>query len=60
MNYSVFITQGVALHATTSDHIAELGRPTSGGCVRLAPENAQKVYGWVAKYGAKNTTIIVK
>lgn len=45
MHYSVFYMpgSGIALHATTPDHYDELGKRTSGGCVRLHPEDARTV-----------------
>ena len=40
MPYSIFFTQrGHAIHG--SYETRKLGRPASGGCVRLAPENAK-------------------
>jgi hypothetical protein len=40
MPNAVFIIGGIALHATTKNHFAELGKRASGGCIRLMPEVA--------------------
>jgi L,D-transpeptidase catalytic domain len=56
MPYSMFFTgEGHAIHG--SYHIKALGRRASHGCVRLAPENAAKLFALVSKAGSKNTTI---
>lgn len=44
MPWAVFFNGGIALHATSSDHYAELGKRASGGCVRLRHENAKELY----------------
>lgn len=41
MPYAVFIQGGYAIHGTTADHWADLGKAVSGGCIRLHPDNAQ-------------------
>lgn len=59
MPYSMFFTsRGHAIHG--SYHVKSLGRRASHGCVRLAPENAAKLFGLVSKAGPSNTTITVK
>lgn len=44
MEYAIFFNGGVALHATTPDHYKDLGRPASGGCVRMTKPNA--IFVW--------------
>ena len=59
MPNSMFFTgQGHAIHG--SYHIKSLGRRASHGCVRLAPENAAKLFALVQEAGMKNTTVVVK
>lgn len=59
MPYSMFFTpQGHAIHG--SYHIKRLGTRASHGCVRLAPDNAAKLFALVQKNGMKNTTIVIK
>lgn len=41
MPNAVFIVGGIALHATTASHYAELGTRASGGCVRLLLETSK-------------------
>ena len=57
MPWSIFYSGNFAIHGTNS--ISKLGRPASAGCVRLHPENARKLYGWVQNAGMKNTRIRV-
>ena len=57
MPNSVFFYGGYAIHGTY--HIANLGRPASHGCVRLAPQNAAAFYELVQKYGPYRTRVIV-
>lgn len=49
MPHAVFFVGGVAIHAST--HINQLGKRASGGCVRLAPENAKIFYDLVNSAG---------
>ncbi len=59
MPNSMFFTgQGHAIHG--SFHVKSLGRKASHGCVRLAPENAAKLYSLVEKSGMSNTTIVLR
>ena len=51
MPYSIFFLGGYAIHGTYST--AELGRPASHGCVRLAPANAALLFSMVQKEGAR-------
>ncbi|HEY2070888.1 MAG TPA: L,D-transpeptidase family protein [Rhizomicrobium sp.] len=38
---------GLAIHAASGDDIALLGKRSSAGCVRLAPENARVLFGLI-------------
>lgn len=49
MPHAVFFNGGIAVHAST--HIDQLGTRASGGCVRLAPENAKTFYELVKSVG---------
>lgn len=40
---------GLAVHAAGKGKISQLGRRASGGCIRLAPENAQYLFKWIQK-----------
>jgi lipoprotein-anchoring transpeptidase ErfK/SrfK len=57
MPYSVFYSDGFAVHGTTS--ISRLGRPASHGCVRLHPDNARTLFNLVRKHGKSNSRIVV-
>jgi hypothetical protein len=59
MPHSIFFTpEGHAIHG--SPHTKRLGTRASHGCVRLAPDNAAKLYAMVEKAGLSHTTVIVK
>jgi lipoprotein-anchoring transpeptidase ErfK/SrfK len=59
MPHSIFFTPGGhAIHG--SPHTRSLGTRASHGCVRLAPDNAAKLYALVQTAGMKNTRVIVK
>jgi len=59
MPHSIFFTgRGHAVHG--SYHVKSLGRRASHGCVRLAPDNAAKLFALVQKTGMSNTRVIVK
>jgi lipoprotein-anchoring transpeptidase ErfK/SrfK len=51
MPHSIFFRGGYAIHGTGS--VAELGRPASHGCIRLAPGNAALLYLMVEQEGAR-------
>ena len=55
MPYSIFFYGGYAIHGTTD--LANLGQVASHGCVRLHPDNAEKLFDLVSKVGMKNTQI---
>jgi lipoprotein-anchoring transpeptidase ErfK/SrfK len=38
---------GLAIHAATESEISELGSRASAGCIRIAPENAQLLFGLI-------------
>lgn len=40
---------GLAIHAAGKGKISQLGRRASGGCIRLAPENAQYLFKLIQK-----------
>ena len=50
MPHSIFFHEGYAIHGTGS--VAQLGRPASHGCIRLAPANAAKLFRIVQLEGA--------
>lgn len=59
MPNSIFFTgQGHAIHG--SFHVKSLGRRASHGCVRLAPDNAAKLYSLVQKAGMQNTMVVLR
>ena len=59
MPYSIFFTpEGHAIHG--SPYTKRLGTRASHGCVRLAPENAAKLYALVQKTGMRNTRIVLR
>jgi hypothetical protein len=59
MPESIFFTpEGHAIHG--SPYTKRLGTRASHGCVRLAPENAAKLYALVQKTGMRNTRIVLR
>jgi lipoprotein-anchoring transpeptidase ErfK/SrfK len=58
MPYSIFFRGGYAIHGTYETK--RLGRMASHGCIRLAPENARRLYNLVLKHGRGNVSIRVK
>jgi hypothetical protein len=58
MPHSIFFTkQGHAIHGT--EHIRNIGRPASHGCVRLAPENARQLFSLVRQEGMANVRVVL-
>ncbi len=55
MPFSIFFLGGYAIHGTGD--IKHLGQIASHGCVRLHPDNAEKLYNLVNQVGMKNTKI---
>ncbi len=58
MPHSVFFKGGYAVHGT--NHVRNLGRPASHGCVRLHPSDAKAFYNLVKANGMRNAKISVK
>jgi lipoprotein-anchoring transpeptidase ErfK/SrfK len=58
MPYSIFFLGGYAIHGTYE--VKRLGRAVSHGCVRLAPNNARKLFELVKSYGRANTVISIR
>ena len=57
MPHSVFFLGGYAIHGTY--YVKQLGKPASHGCIRLHPQNAERLYSLVKKYGLGNTRITI-
>ena len=58
MPHSIFFTtKGHAIHGT--EHIRNIGRPASHGCVRLQPQNARVLFGLVKQEGMANTRVVL-
>ena len=55
MPNSVFFYGGYAIHAT--NHVSQLGRPASHGCIRLHPGDSAELYELVKEYGMSRTRI---
>jgi hypothetical protein len=59
MPHSIFFTdRGHAIHG--SFDTKKLGRPASGGCVRLAPEHAKTLFEMVQANGVLKTTVAIQ
>jgi lipoprotein-anchoring transpeptidase ErfK/SrfK len=58
MPNSIFFRGGYAIHATAA--VKSLGRPASHGCIRLAPKNAQTLFGLVREHGMGKTRISIR
>jgi hypothetical protein len=56
-NSIFFTTRGHAIHGT--NHIRNIGRPASHGCVRLEPENASVLFSLVKKEGMANVRVVL-
>ncbi|HEY4995546.1 MAG TPA: L,D-transpeptidase [Aestuariivirga sp.] len=57
MPNSLFFDGGIAIHGTY--HVKNLGRPVSHGCVRLLPQNAEKLFELAKQYGPSRVQITV-
>jgi hypothetical protein len=58
MPHSIFFRKdGHAIHG--SYEVKTLGTPVSHGCVRIAPENAAKLFALVRENGLKNTEVVL-
>ncbi len=58
MPWSIFFAGNYAIHGTTD--VAKLGTPASAGCVRLAPDNAETLYGEVKAVGMDETRVVIQ
>lgn len=58
MPWSIFFLGNYAIHGTTQ--VDRLGAPASAGCIRLAPENAEILFGAVQAVGMSETRIVVR
>ena len=58
MPHSIFFTQkGHAIHGYLNT--SRIGSPASHGCVRLAPDNAARLYALVEEQGLPNTKVVL-
>jgi hypothetical protein len=58
MPNSIFFTrEGHAIHGT--EHLRNIGRPASHGCVRLEPENARVLFDMVKAEGMANVKVVL-
>jgi len=58
MPHSIFFTKvGHAIHGT--DHVRNIGRPASHGCVRLSRANAGMLWDLVKREGLPNTRVVL-
>jgi hypothetical protein len=59
MPHSIFFTmKGHAIHGT--NHLRQIGRPASHGCVRLEPANARALFEMVKREGLANTRVVLQ
>jgi lipoprotein-anchoring transpeptidase ErfK/SrfK len=58
MPWSVFFNGNIAIHGDTDARM--LGQPSSNGCVRVHPVQAEIFYRMVEDVGLRNTTIVVR
>jgi lipoprotein-anchoring transpeptidase ErfK/SrfK len=58
MPHSIFFYGGYAIHGT--NHVSQLGRPASHGCIRLAPGNARRLFNLVQANGPRRTRIRIR
>ena len=57
MPHAIFFYEGYAIHGT--NHVAQLGRRASHGCVRLHPSHAELLFELVRSRRMRDTTIVV-
>lgn len=61
MHRAVQFVGGIYLHATYGEHLRHLGKRDSGGCVRQAPANAERLFllvkDAIAKFGREAVLI---
>lgn len=58
MPWSIFFSGNYAIHGTTA--VDRLGAPASAGCIRLAPENAERLFALVRDVGMAETEIVIE
>ena len=58
MPHSIFFRGGYAIHGT--NHVRQLGRRASHGCVRLSRRNAARLFSLVRRYGPRRTRISIR
>ncbi len=58
MPHSVFFRGGYAIHGT--NHVNNLGRVASHGCVRLSPQHAQTFFNLIRHHGTNRTSIVIR
>ncbi|MDJ0826546.1 MAG: L,D-transpeptidase [Rhodobacter sp.] len=58
MPWSIFFSGHYAIHGT--NQVDRLGQPASAGCVRLHPDNAEALFGWVREAGKEETVIVIR
>lgn len=58
MPHSIFFSGNYAIHGTTQ--VERLGEPASAGCIRLAPENAETLFGRVLEFGKEDTRVVIR
>ena len=57
MPYAIFFRGNYAIHGT--DHIRNLGRPASNGCVRLHADQARILFQMVRAEGMEQTRVVI-
>ena len=58
MPHSIFFYAGYAIHGT--NHVRQLGRPASHGCVRLSRGNAARLFRLVRRHGPRRVRIAIR
>jgi hypothetical protein len=59
LKWVVFFNGGVAIHATSPDHYAELGSRASGGCIRLHADHAKTVFDLIRDAGTSENAPVI-
>jgi lipoprotein-anchoring transpeptidase ErfK/SrfK len=58
MPHSIFFSGNYAIHGTTETD--RLGTPASAGCIRLHPDDAETLFGYVLEVGKAGTEIVIR
>jgi lipoprotein-anchoring transpeptidase ErfK/SrfK len=58
MPHSIFFYGGYAIHGT--NHVRQLGRRASHGCVRLSRGNAARLFSLVRRHGPRRVRIAIR